>query len=282
MGKGTVYTLEEDFTGNDVKEEKVHLHHKFSFEDSKNAKEYEFQGENIQFVLQESESGRGSYNVGENHLIWTDGEPIDPFNIAIIRKNGNEYEKEPLLARSVKNSGNFTEFTPQQRAVAGRDPIFKTCNETTSEDYIEVPEWAKNDYWRKMRGETPIKNRLPFLQKLAKEQLKNFQPNRDDNTLRIASLAERAKIVATRGTEEDNLFPARGGNSLFRWRNGYCFYSHFVSADEIKGDVKFVHSDLNLDNNENWIIRYALGSCDADAGSLIHVFGELYIPLESD
>ena len=275
LEKGIVFSLDDDFTGNSFEGEGIYLHHKLCFDNEKNvANEYDFQQKDIQFILKESAAGRGSYNVGENHLIWTDGEPIDPFHIAVVRKDDNG-DYESLLERAVKNSGNFsTEFSPQQRAVSGRDPIFKSY---LKDDTI-VPEWAKNDYWRVMRNETPLDDRLPFLRELVKEQLLNGNDS-DDVTLRIPSLAERAKIVASRGYPEDNEFPSRGGNSLFRWRNGYCFYSHFVSDKQIFGDLSFVNSDLQRDNEKEWIIRYALGSCDADAGALVHVFGELYIPV---
>lgn len=273
---GFVHILENDFTGEDVKDEAAHLINKFSFD--QNPTEFQFKQKNVQFILQESSKGRGSYNVGENHLVWTDGEPVDPFHIGVVQKD-EKGEYQTLLGRSVLGSSTFTDFSPQQRAVAGRGPIFKSIIKSGN----FVPEWATNDleYWHTMRVETPWKNRLPFLRGLVKEQAIKLgeEGETDGHPFEIPSLAERSRIIVNRGFPKDTAFPDRGGNSLFRWRNGYCLYSHFVSAEDIMGSLDFVDPELKIDKDKKWIVRYALGSCDADAGALIHTYGELYIPI---
>lgn len=275
-----VYTLTEDFTGKNVSDKKAYNigNNVFPFENTQNSIQYQLQEKNVQFILKESEVlGRGSYNVGENHLVWTDGEPIDPFHVGIVAKSGNE-EFKPLLSRSVIDSGIFTDFSPQQRAVAGRDPIFEQLAEN---GVCNVPEWATKNHptWQQMRDESLVRRRLPFLRDLIKQQLSDESNNPDDAYL-IPSLTERARVVATRGYEGKSTFPDRGGNTLHRWKNGYCFYSHFVSAKNIEGDLNFVDPSLELASKERWIIRYALGSCDGDAGGLVHFYGELYIPVQ--
>lgn len=73
-------------------------------------------------LLKDPITGKRPFLNGENHLLWKDGEPIDPFHLSI----SVDGSKEPHLFRSIyggKDNTTILQMTPEQRVAAKRAPI---------------------------------------------------------------------------------------------------------------------------------------------------------------
>lgn len=179
-------------------------------------------------------------------------------------KDGPEFET--LLSRKVLYSGEMaTNFSPQERAVAGRGPGFFLSFPLEK----LVPDWAQDKRWKEQRNFFPL-DRMPYLNSVVAKELEKDNP---DATV-IASHTERSKIVVDRGTS----------GTMYSWQQIYCTYAHCVSGKfgvVNEDSLKFVDGNFQVDQERQWITRYAFGSVDSDAGGLIHVFGETYIPVNT-
>jgi hypothetical protein len=101
-------------------------------------------------------NGIKSFLNGENHLVWQDGEPIDPFVFAVltdVHSNRNDTTYSNLLfQREAFNEGiSFLEMSPMQRLLSARQPF--------GLDKIQnIPEWAKNNLSYRLRDLLNSKN----------------------------------------------------------------------------------------------------------------------------
>jgi hypothetical protein len=248
----------------------------------------EFMGDKqIRLDLKARRDGLSPYLVGENHLVWRDGEPIDPF-ILSIQCDGAADEEE--LSREVYNEGKpLIEFDPLQRLQSRRAPV-------GFDSVANMPAWVKPYMPESVRtflvdSTNPrgfLKNRADLLTAALAEQMRGFNretPSRAEVD-EVVSLAERARLI--------NL----PRNTTVGWLPAALHYGHTVSGDlKMPADegrsLPFLEAlgkqtNLNLKvqgklpdrsaPNARWLAHYTLASMDTDAlGNLI--FGELYIPL---
>lgn len=219
---------------------------------------------------------------GENHLVWRDGEPIDPFVVSVraSAEGGGEVE---FLRREVFNEGrSLREMDPLQRLNSGRGP-------TGFDGYASWPDWALAALSPRERAlrEGPrfpfrwLRDREAVLQTALADALTAPDPTREDVDAAV-SYAERLRLVALpEGT-------------TIGWLTILLHYGHTVSGEQPASAVDdpvlaALGSRLGFtltaggarrgEPNGRWLITYGKGVMDTDALSDA-VFGELYVPLD--
>jgi hypothetical protein len=226
---------------------------------------------------------------GQNHLVWKDGEPIDPFIISILVESSSNIkdkrETESLFQREVFNQDvSILEMHPLQRILSSRGP----CGFDTVEN---IPEWAKMQLSEKERElinslnfpVSYLQYRAHVLAKSLYDKLDSFH-NSKEEVEGIVSLAERMLLISLPSATTSN------------WLTYVLHYGHTISG-KIKIDNKnnpifssiakkyniqiFMNEDDNDRNSSNsrWLIKYTLGIMDSDALSNF-IYGELYIPVK--
>lgn len=217
---------------------------------------------------------------GFNHLVWQDGEPIDPFVLSVVAATADAPVE--VLRREVFNEGRtFMEMDPLQRLLSSREP----CG--FDFDLANVPEWALAMLSQQEREllagpgfpRSYLRVRAGVLGAALQASLTNGDPTRAsvDETV---SFLERMRLVAVpRGT-------------TVAWLRVLLNYGHTIS-----GALADAHGDQLLDAlgvrvgaelatstaqrgqpNGRWMVVYTKGIMDTDALSDV-VFGELYVPL---
>ncbi|UJR24392.1 hypothetical protein I4U23_005769 [Adineta vaga] len=230
--------------------------------------------------------GKKPFLLGENHLIWKDGEPIDPFILSIssVPNETSSQDMKLEFQREIFNENkSMTNMMPLERLLTARGPV-------GFDNVSNIPAWAKlhffNDETKMLTQNEYPKN---YLQKRAHHLFKVMHEKLDthieqltaEQVTDIISFAERMKLVS---------FPR---NTTVGWLSALLHYGHTISGKLDNGQnsriLKTICDKTGLscsifdDENRNatnsrWLIKYTLGMMDTDALSSF-VFGELYVPL---
>jgi hypothetical protein len=219
---------------------------------------------------------------GDNHLMWKDGEPIDPFIISIGL--GRDKKNQVIFEREIYNEGlSVREMSPLQRVFSGRGPV-------GFDKYNNIPGWAFSTMSSKqqelLRSPNYPGSYLQYRYESLLNSLENLLAGPDIVTQSavddVASLCERTRRVSN---------PARTTSG---WLTILLHYGHTVSGDmnTEKENVLFQKiSDLTgmklevkdekdrKKANSRWLIGYTKGIMDTDAISDF-IYGDIYIPLD--
>ncbi|ASS74095.1 hypothetical protein CIG75_03230 [Tumebacillus algifaecis] len=231
-------------------------------------------------------NGQKPFLNGQNHLVWKDGEPIDPFILALFAdpKPGAQTDDPKLLfKREIFNQGlTMMEMEPLQRISTSRGP----CG---FDDVHNIPPWVM--------GAMPEKDRKLFecpgypmsylvnrSRKLGQALEQQFQGSVDSQSTvdQAVSLAERMRLINVPRME------------TMIWLNFLLHYGHTVSGHLAQGDgenpiltalaqktnlqLSLAESDQRDAANSRWLVKYTKGVMDTDAIRDL-VFGEMYIPI---
>jgi hypothetical protein len=233
-------------------------------------------------VYLESKDGQRPFLNGDNHLIWQDGEPIDPFVLSVYAGPSEEGGKPQLLfQREIFNEGfTLREMEPYERLLSCRGPV-------GFDSVANTPEWALTPEVRNAIS-TPgfpnsfLRDRSNSLAEQLQEVLaqgKGGQKAVDE----AVSLAERM------------LLTAQPRSTTVNWLRFLLHYGHTLSGDmqvavadnavlkalEAKTQLGLTIAPKAQDRttpNARWLAGYTKGMMDVDAMSDF-VYGELYIPL---
>ncbi|MCH7801240.1 MAG: hypothetical protein IIC24_06815, partial [Chloroflexi bacterium] len=235
---------------------------------------------------------------GNNHLVWQDGEPLDPFILAVQTgpSNGSAqddsqlvFQREIFNTKSDGQSLTFLEMSPLQRLFSARGPV------GFDPDLNHIPEWAKDQLSPEERSLlfntgypiTYLTQRACVLADDLYDHVTKID-GRDQLTQSdvdaIVSLAERRRnVTIPRGT-------------TVAWLTILLHYGHTVSGKVQlgEGDNPILtaiaeRTNLNLrvgdgegtdrkSPNSRWLAKYTQGVMDVDALSNL-VFGEVFIPV---
>lgn len=221
------------------------------------------------------------YLNGYNHLVWQDGEPIDPFIISVSVAHGDGAAPVRWLQREIFNDGRtLMQMDPLQRLLSSRGPSgFDSMN--------NVPGWALallSDEERRLLADAGFP--MSYLEARAhvlRESLTSSLHAGDtsqEGVDAVVSFMERLRLVAVpRGT-------------TIGWLTALLHYGHTVSGtlasvgndqvlhtlSERIGAALSVSTATRGDPNGRWMVTYCKGMMDTDALSDL-VFGELYVPL---
>lgn len=229
----------------------------------------------IQMALKPKD-GQWPFQNGYNHLVWRDGEPIDPF-VLEVRAGAARFQRE------IFNEGrSLLEMTPLQRQLSGRGPW-------GFDSYEGLPDWVLAGLPGSERDllaspEFPVtflRQRATLLEEALMERLGDGVPNRawvDE----VVSLGERMRNVSV---------PA---GTTKAWLTILLHYGHTVSGtfeadageNPIFGalrsrtglDLAFAAGEDRQKPNMRWLLGYTQGVMDTDGLSDL-VYGELYVPL---
>lgn len=232
--------------------------------------------------LLEAANGTRPHLVGENHLVWEDGEPIDPFIVAVtIGTNGGESAIE-LFRREIYNDGlDLMRMDPQQRARSLRGPV-------AFDQLTNAPDWVQATLSpTELRGinSTPgyLDERAAALADAISATLTNRRRSQARIDSAVSMLERRRRVVNPRRTTVD-------------WLGLLLHYGHTVSgplaevdsADNVlvtklaqRCGLKLGGAVANPDrhaSNGRWMMTYGLGYMDTDQLSNL-TYGELLIPL---
>jgi hypothetical protein len=229
-----------------------------------------------------AKDGRVPYLNGYNHLVWQDGEPIDPFVLAVVADGGGGPPRQ-VMGREVFNEGlSLMQMSPLQRLLSARGP----CG--FDGDLSHIPAWARALLtpeeqrlltepgfplsWLRARGD--------LLTAHLEARLGGSDPGRDDVDA-IVSFAERLRLVSVpRGT-------------TVAWLGILLHYGHTISGQlspgmsaelmlgplgQRLGARLTVGESDRSEPNGRWLARYAKGVMDTDALTDL-VFGELFVPV---
>ncbi|NER97852.1 MAG: hypothetical protein F6J86_29080 [Symploca sp. SIO1B1] len=235
---------------------------------------------------------------GLNHIVWQDGEPIDPFILAVYQHQQDEDNIE-LFQREIFNQTpkddqekTLLDMSPLQRTVSSRGP-------SGFDQYINIPDWARANFSSEMKEEIGkpeypmsfLDNRANNLLEKLKQQIP--QPvnslNREQVDT-IVSLGERTRLVSI-----PTILPH---TTTISWLKLLLHYGHTVSGKlgevaggnqnpiftKIQGETDLqLSQDHSIENrnqpNNRWLAKYTKGVMDADA-LLDFVYFELYIPVK--
>jgi hypothetical protein len=232
-----------------------------------------------------SKNGSYPHLVGYNHVIWKDGEPIDPFIFEIITGFKKGSDPNVILEREVYNKGkSLLEMTPLQRLMSNRWP-------TGFDQYSNIPEWVKTYLTETQRKllDSPnfpssyLKKRSQVLGAALNRELIHKSKYNQSLVDNIISYAERLRLVT---------FPK---TTTSVWLQFLLHYGHTISGTMkvSEGDnpiLKKIETLTNLtldfdrklqrlDPNSRWLIKYTKGVMDTDALSDL-IYGELFIPIK--
>lgn len=224
---------------------------------------------------------------GDNHLVWQDGEPIDPFIISLYADSGSAGGAPTrVLSREVFNENRtMSQMEPYQRLVSSRGPV-------GFDSIRNLPNWAMTPETRAALAPGFPGSFLVKRSGVLAGQLEGAlgSPRLADGTVdqgevdQIVSLAERLLLVAQpRGT-------------TVAWLRFLLHYGHTVSgtmsqstenpvldavtaALGMKVEVAAAGMDRTAANSR-WLIDYTKGMMDVDAVSDF-VYGDLYVPLSA-
>lgn len=235
-------------------------------------------GRKLRLFLQ-SKNGVRPFLNGDNHLIWQDGEPIDPFILEVYADDPGGAQR--LFRREVFNQGrSIREMEPYER--------LRTCRGPAGFDSVShIPAWARTDEVRSALGEDGfprsfLRDRSRALIEQLKAVITPEQWNQQ-SVDEVVSLAERL------------LLTARPKGTTVGWLTALLHYGHTVSGEMAVGsdgnpilEALGAATSLELATaavsgersapNARWLVSYTKGLMDVDALSDF-VYGDLYIPL---
>ncbi len=226
--------------------------------------------------------------LGENHLIWQEGEPVDPFILAVlVDTSANEQEPDLAFSREIYNEGKrLIEMTPYERTLSARGPL-------GFEDKVtNVPTWAKQNFSKEEasfigKPGYPTNYCIKRTQHL-EQALRSVFMDADINLLKsedvntIVSLIDRMECI----TQNPK-------GRFTQWMTLLLHYAHTISGPLRSNDTNAILEtvrkktgisctiravDDRNETNARWLIKFCQGIMDVDALSDF-VFGELYIPL---
>ena len=219
------------------------------------------------------------YN-GDNHLVSRDGEPIDPFILAIHQRQEDGRLGPRLLAREVFNEGKtLLQMRPLARALTSRWP----CG---FDGVANLPDWALQS------AKPPLQ--LDFSEHAATRQQALLQQLSQPAQQQPARRGEAVSYIYRLSQLNDA--PAMG--KLGAWWQTLLHYGHSISGEMqsqagwraclLAGLESQLGVELDLQaqpqrqpdslRGVRWLVDYTMGMMDTDA--LRHlVYGELHIPL---
>jgi hypothetical protein len=227
-------------------------------------------------------AGTRPYLHGENHLVWEDGEPIDPFVLAVTLATNSEASSTELFKREIYNEGrSLMQMDPQQRARSLRGPV-------AFDQFTNAPDWVQATLSPpEAIGINSTSGYLDERATVLAEAMDSAlaeNPQTQPEIDRVISMLERRRrVVNPRQTTVD-------------WQSLLLHYGHTVSGDltQIDSGDNLLISKLveqcglqltgsrNTDDrhasNGRWMITYGLGYMDTDQLSDL-TYGELLIPL---
>lgn len=233
-------------------------------------------GAPIRFYL--AASGGGTPHLeGLNHLVWQDGEPIDPFVFGIYSDSG-----EPLARREIFNDGKrILEMNPLQRLLSARAP----CG---FDSPSAIPDWALTPELRKVLSDSRFP--ISFLDGRARDLAVALEPllqasSLDKNAVdEIMSLAYRMLLVSA---------PNRRGTTV-GWMTALLHYGHTISGPTTVANgaatilapfqqntnmaLSFASEQDRTKPNSRWLAGYTKGVMDVDS-IRDFIYGELYVPI---
>lgn len=242
-------------------------------------------GKKIPINLEDKNNTRPFLN-GLNHLVWKDGEPIDPFIFALyIADEQSKQQPELAIKREIFNEDkSILEMSPLERVYSARGPV-------GFDSYQNIPDWVMENLSESEQQllatedfpTTYLVDRTIKLAKVLKEKLKKTKDESQENIDAIISLAQRMKD-----------FSVPKGTTV-GWLTVLLHYGHTLSG---KGDTGVAFDqlfaalknklhiplslDLELDRNQpngRWLLNYTKGVMDTDSLTDL-VYGELYIPVK--
>ena len=172
-------------------------------------------------VTLRSKDGRMPFLNGYNHLVWRDGEPIDPFVLAVLGPDGTA-----VWQREIFNDGKrLMEMSPLQRLYSSRGP----CGLDTN--LRNIPPWALASLGEQEREQLAnpgfpisyLKQRAGVLAGALTASLDAPEWSRDAVD-RVVSFAERLRLVA-----------APSGFTV-GWLRILLNYGHTVSGEQVAAD----------------------------------------------
>jgi len=228
-------------------------------------------------------AGVPAHLVGNNHLSWQDGEPIDPFILGVYADQEGG-ESKLLFEREVFNDGkDLLEMSPFQRIFTRREPCGFEFNIKSA-----IPAWAMTAKERDQvfgRGPVGYLTRRGKALTEALSQLLAASDYSQDAVDRIATFADRAfRVSVPRST-------------TVLWLTIGLNYGHTVSGEIQNRDPAPILSKLgaNLgaavsltpaaaktnrtDANSRWLAVYTKSIMDTDALSDF-CWAEIYVPLQ--
>ena len=244
------------------------------------------EGRQLRIDLQRKD-GRPPILNGYNHLVWQDGEPIDPFVLAVLADPaaGAASGRELLFQREIFNNNGLRllQMSPLQRLESSRAP----CGfDATS----NISDWALARLTEEER-ELLASDGFPIsylsqragvlASALAAELGANGDPSQEKLDA-IVSLGERMRLVSVpRGT-------------TVGWLTALLHYGHTVSgvlaapaaenpifsafAERLQLGLALAEGADRTAPNARWLVGYTKGVMDTDALSDF-VYGELYVPV---
>ncbi len=222
------------------------------------------------------------FSNGQNHLVYQDGEPLDPFilNVSADTAAG----PQSLFQREVWNDGvSMLDMMPLERTESARGPCGFDFN------FDNIPSWAKAgvspDQQPLLAGTMGPRGYLAKRCELLVGEIGKAIDgvNSQSQVDAVVSLAERLMLVAQpRGT-------------TVAWLGVLLHYGHTISGEQQVAnaanpifDALAKRCGLNLtvasptdsrdEPNARWLADYTLGVMDTDALSCL-VYGTLYVPL---
>jgi hypothetical protein len=228
----------------------------------------------LSVVLRDRNSERPHLE-GLNHLVWQDGEPIDPFIISIFHPSDLS---KPAMQREVFNEGrSLLYMDPLQRIMSSRAP----CG---FDSVTNIPAWAMPNMIQEALADPTfpigyLKRRAAALADLF-ESLSREEGKSQSWVDQCLSVAERMLLVSLPRV------------TTVKWLPIALHYGHTVSGKMdamsaemsalIKGATR-MGTELSsvsdrMKPNSRWVAKYTKGFMDTDALSDF-IYGELYIPL---
>jgi hypothetical protein len=231
-----------------------------------------------------SPDGTRPYLVGENHLVWQDGEPIDPFILAITMAAKGQAAPIVLLGREIYNDGRTVmQMDPQQRARTLRGPV-------AFDRLTNAPEWVRKTLSAtELRGINTASGYLDDRAAALADALTSTLDNRSRSQAAVdqamSLLERRRRVVRPRGTTVGWLpLLVHYGHTISGQLRGLDSGSNvlFAKLAERCG-LDLTGADAVRDrhtSNGRWMITYAKGYMDTDQLSDL-TYGELLIPVHS-
>lgn len=232
--------------------------------------------------LLDAADGTRPHLVGENHLVWEDGEPIDPFILAVTMATDDTKPSVELFRREIYNEQlTVMQMDPQQRACSLRGPV-------AFDQFTNAPDWVQATLSpTELVGINStsgyLDERAAALADAITAILAEPGPSQAQIDSAVSMLERRRRVVNPRRTTVD-------------WLGLLLHYGHTVSGalqqDNSGNNVlisklaqrcglQLAGADDNPDrhtSNGRWMMTYGLGYMDTDQLSNF-TYGELLIPL---
>lgn len=228
--------------------------------------------------------GRPPALQGMNHIVWKDGEPIDPFVLTIhMEEAGGKLGL--VCSREIYNEGlNLLEMSPLQRVLSARGPCgFDSVKNTPAWVLRALPAADRDRLLAPAFPQSYLDQRARALAGYLAETLKGCGDEPSQRAVDDAvSAAERLHLVT---------LPR---STTVAWLRYLLHYGHTVSGlqasgPSVAGFLAAFERKLGLKlslpepaprdkSNSRWLIRYTMGAMDTDALCDL-VYGEVYVPV---